>query len=134
MAADAEVEVEAILRDELLPGGERRFMVRRGFGPEEDTWEPPENLGGARALLAKYIEAAARASGAEEGAEDGPTLQQAEGTGNAPTKRARGEPAAMAVAVAVGPMPADLVHLGYALSLGPSPKMGEGGDPPGRFT
>uniref|UniRef100_A0A915A7K8 Chromo domain-containing protein n=2 Tax=Parascaris univalens TaxID=6257 RepID=A0A915A7K8_PARUN len=52
---EGEFEVERIL-DVKLKGGIIKFEVRwKGYGSEEDSWEPEENLETARLLLDDYI-------------------------------------------------------------------------------
>ncbi|XP_061427815.1 M-phase phosphoprotein 8 isoform X1 [Lethenteron reissneri] len=49
-----EYEVESIV-DTRTFEGEQQFRVRwRGYSPEEDTWEPKENLGGCEELLQQF--------------------------------------------------------------------------------
>ena len=50
-----EWEVGAILAKGLSDDGRVLYNIRwRGCGPEQDTWEPVSNLGGAEALIAAY--------------------------------------------------------------------------------
>ena len=49
-----EFEVESII-DKVVKNGSAKYRVRwKGFGPEEDSWEPAENLESAVELLNSF--------------------------------------------------------------------------------
>ena len=54
-AAPAETWVVKAIVGERGTGGAKRYRVRwRGYGEQDDTWEPLSHLGSARAALAAY--------------------------------------------------------------------------------
>ena len=51
---EEEYKVESIL-DSKRTGDQWEYLVKwKGYGPEEDSWEPKENLDHAKELLKKY--------------------------------------------------------------------------------
>ena len=49
------LEIEDVLAKGLSADGTILYQVRwRNFGPEDDTWEPEQNLGSAAALIAAF--------------------------------------------------------------------------------
>lgn len=48
-------EVEAILDRAKLRGMMKYLVKWKGFGPEENTWEPATNLRNCRTLLNRYL-------------------------------------------------------------------------------
>jgi len=57
-------EVGDILKKAFMPDGKIMYKVRwQGFGPEEDSYEPAENLGACKAAIKKFEDSLAKASG-----------------------------------------------------------------------
>jgi hypothetical protein len=52
---EEEYEVDHIVRHKRTSAGRTLFLIRwKGYGPDEDTWEPASNLKGARETMDEY--------------------------------------------------------------------------------
>ena len=59
-AAEEEYEVERVVDERKASGGRKEYRVRwKGYGEEDDTWEPMKNLGNVKGLVDKFVKSKA---------------------------------------------------------------------------